>query len=393
MSSFFDRLEAYCNNETKLYGLSPALIDLTHTWNLEGSRASRAFRSSEPLDAGPGLSPVRLYDTDELHRLSNGGRTFNTHHGLITLHAEGRVILMNDFPALRTFLEEEGFRAGKGNDGSEITGCLHTTEPLRPIKPGTPFSKDWEGMNKLRDIQRYQAAQGLDWQKAKISPAPSSGRPGTKRALIVVDPYRNFYDNSCEPNSTYAQEAAPAAAQLKHLLGQVRATPGQYDQIIFVYYGSMDATLENAGRGIYDGQMLPTGKHYIPEPGIDPEFVPQANERFLFKSDKSAVKNTDLLAFLQRHHITQTDVAGFETSACVAMTANDLAAEGYKVRVVRDCTASRIPGRTQDGLDEMAKAGVVEVDAEQCLKPRFTFSAMVREERPTPLAPGGMQRC
>ena len=67
------------------------------------------------------------------------------------------------------------------------------------------------------------------------------------------------------------------------------------------------------------------------------------------------------LAALNRDQIV---LAGIETHICVAQTALDLAAQGEKVFVVADATASRRPVDSQIALQRLTQSGLTVITAE-----------------------------
>lgn len=75
----------------------------------------------------------------------------------------------------------------------------------------------------------------------------------------------------------------------------------------------------------------------------------------------------EVSAFLKQHGAKNVVLVGAEAHVCMLQTVLDLRAEGYKVYVPFECTASRQPANKENALQQMSEAGAVVSNVESVL--------------------------
>ena len=82
-------------------------------------------------------------------------------------------------------------------------------------------------------------------------------------------------------------------------------------------------------------------------------------------TDPEPDRGVPLAQWLRSRGVTDVDVVGLATDYCVAATAIDAVAEGFRTRVLLGYAAGVTPGTTADAEQRMRAAGVDLVDAGQ----------------------------
>lgn len=79
---------------------------------------------------------------------------------------------------------------------------------------------------------------------------------------------------------------------------------------------------------------------------------------FFVKDHPSAFTNEDFKLFLKKQDIGSITIVGIDGSCCVAYTAIDAAAEGYKVNIPLKCVGSRNQKIFTKQISKMEAAGI-----------------------------------
>ncbi len=132
--------------------------------------------------------------------------------------------------------------------------------------------------------------------------------------------------------------------------------------------------------------------------GLGPTFPAVADlvpDRFA-KTTFHAAATPGVLAFLDARRVRQVTLVGIEAHVCVAQTALELLANGYKVQVLADASSSRHAVDREVAFRRLEAAGAVVSTAEAALfewagtadRPEFkALSALVKEADLARLAP------
>jgi nicotinamidase/pyrazinamidase len=184
------------------------------------------------------------------------------------------------------------------------------------------------------------------------------------RALIVVDVQNDF----CEGGSLAVAGGADVAAAITDLIAE--ATAG-YRHVV-------------ATRDCH----IAVGDHFSAHPdyettwpvhcvagtegvGFHPNFAPAVAsgaieavfDKGAYAGAYSGFEGVDengqgLAGWLRAREVTEVDIVGIATDACVRATALDAVREGFATHVLLDLTAGVRPDTTQRALEEMRDAGV-----------------------------------
>ncbi len=177
-------------------------------------------------------------------------------------------------------------------------------------------------------------------------------RPGSRPALIVVDPARAYTDTS---SSLYAA-AEEAVAAMVGLLASARGVA------IPVFFTRVLYRADGRDGGLFFAKV-PALKCFVAgsdlgdwiqglEPGDDDVVVT--------KQYPSAFFGTSLASTLSALRVDTVLVAGFSTSGCVRATALDALQHGFVPLVVREAVGDRQRGQHEANLvDIQAKCGEV----------------------------------
>jgi maleamate amidohydrolase len=178
--------------------------------------------------------------------------------------------------------------------------------------------------------------------------------PGSRPALVIVDPARAYVDPDC---GLYAGEGAVAAAEaMRSLLASARAAGipvvitevvVRADRLDAGIFGRKVAALDAFCEGSPFGQFID---------GL----APMGAELRLTKKYPSAYFGTELSSYLTAQRVDTVLIAGFSTSGCVRATTLDTMQYGFIPIVVSDATGDRVAGIHESNLFDMqAKMGEV----------------------------------
>jgi nicotinamidase/pyrazinamidase len=179
------------------------------------------------------------------------------------------------------------------------------------------------------------------------------------RALIVVDVQNDF----CEGGSLAVAGGSAVAGKITDLL----AGQHGYDHVV----ATKDYHIDPGGHFSENPDYHLTWPRHcvVGTPGAEfhPRFEPAAVEAVFMKGHHSAAYSgfegvlpdgTALGAWLRERGVDEVDVVGIATDFCVAATAADAAAAGFRTRVPLDLTAGVAPESTAHAIDNLRAAGV-----------------------------------
>jgi maleamate amidohydrolase len=186
------------------------------------------------------------------------------------------------------------------------------------------------------------------------SAAGLAGRlePGSRSALVVVDPVRAYVDPTCP---LYAGVEEPVE-RMRELLALARATR------IHVAVTTMSLSADGSNAGVFY-RKVPALKAYLPGERTG-EFIeglaPRASETLVPKQYPSAFFGTSLAADLRARGVDTVVLAGLSTSGCIRASATDAMQNGFVPIVVREAVGDRLPSVHEANLfDIAAKIGEV----------------------------------
>ncbi|GHJ36539.1 nicotinamidase [Streptomyces sp. TS71-3] len=185
-----------------------------------------------------------------------------------------------------------------------------------------------------------------------------------RRALIVVDVQNDF----CEGGNLAVSGGADVAAAITELIGQATAgyrhvvatrdchiAPGDHfsDHPDFVRTWPAHCIAGTEGVGFH-----PNFAPAVASGGVDAVFDKGAYTGAYSGFEGVDENGTPLGDWLHSHGITDVDVVGIATDACVRATALDAADAGFRTQVLLDLTAGVSAATTERALEEMREAGV-----------------------------------
>ncbi|CAM3224503.1 isochorismatase family protein [Nocardioides dubius] len=177
--------------------------------------------------------------------------------------------------------------------------------------------------------------------------------PGTRPALILVDPARAYLDPA---SPLYAAVESSASAMIE--LREAAAAAGVPIYLTRVLYDDADGALG----GLFF-RKVPALRCFVTGNPLA-EFVdglePRAGESVITKHYPSAFAGTSLAASLAARGVDTLLIAGWSTSGCIRATALDALQSGFVPLVVRDAVGDRHDEPHQSNLrDIAAKIGEV----------------------------------
>lgn len=178
--------------------------------------------------------------------------------------------------------------------------------------------------------------------------------PGTRPALLIVDPARAYVDPDC---GLFIGESATAVVDaMRSLLAAARAAR------IPVVVTEVALRADLADAGVF-GRKVPSLKAFTPQNPFG-AFIeglePAADELRVTKQYPSAYFGTPLAAYLTSLQVDTVLIAGFSTSGCVRASALDTMQYGFVPIVVADAAGDRVPAIHEANLFDIgAKMGEV----------------------------------
>lgn len=179
---------------------------------------------------------------------------------------------------------------------------------------------------------------------------------GKRSALVVVDLCHGF----TEPSSPLCCDCDGALLVTAELLGVFRSArlPVIYTTVVYD-----TGTMRTAAAFIAKAPALRQMRRGTRWTEVDGRVAPAADEPVLEKLFASAFFGTGLSSLLATERCDSIVVVGASTSGCVRATAVDGVQHGYRVTVVSDAVADRLPEAHDASLRDIdAKYGDV-VDA------------------------------
>ena len=193
---------------------------------------------------------------------------------------------------------------------------------------------------------------------------------GVARALFIIDVQNDFTEGGA-----LGVDGGDAVAA--GITSYLRANPDRYD-VVIASRDWHDGDNHNGGHFATDAEpdyveTWPVhcvsgtpGAEY--DPGLDERLVDVHVRKGQGRPAYSIFEGTaeDDAAFvtvLDRHGVTDVDVAGIATDYCVRASALDALHDGRRVRVLTDLVAGVAPDSSAAALDELREAGVELVDS------------------------------
>ncbi|MWV48161.1 isochorismatase family protein [Rathayibacter sp. VKM Ac-2803] len=176
--------------------------------------------------------------------------------------------------------------------------------------------------------------------------------PGTRTALVVVDPVRAYTDPEC---ALYAGVEEPVE-RMRELLAAARAAG------VHVAVTTMSLAADGSDAGVFF-RKVPALAAYLPGSPYGAfieglEALPQ--DTLVPKQYPSAFFGTSLASGLRARGIDTVILAGLSTSGCIRATATDAMQHGFVPIVVREAVGDRLASVHEANLfDIQAKIGEV----------------------------------
>lgn len=171
--------------------------------------------------------------------------------------------------------------------------------------------------------------------------------PGQKRALIMVDFCRAYFD----PDSPFYVNA-PNAIEVASNLLQFSRNCGDHIIYTIVEYNSKNSHNNN----IFIKKIPLLKKIFDSGSNLRlpvPQLTPSQGDIIIKKQYPSAFFGTTLETFLDDNKVDTLAICGMSASGCVRETAIDAMQRGFKAFVIKDATGDRTPEIYQRNLDDL----------------------------------------
>lgn len=176
--------------------------------------------------------------------------------------------------------------------------------------------------------------------------------PGTRTALVIVDPVQAYVDPSCP---LYAGVEEPVE-RMRELLAAARAAG------IHVAITTMALSADGSNAGVFY-RKVPALQAYLPGSSYG-DFIeglaPEPEDTLIPKQYPSAFFGTSLASDLRARGVDTVILAGLSTSGCIRASATDAMQHGFVPIVAREAVGDRLPSVHEANLfDIAAKIGEV----------------------------------
>lgn len=176
--------------------------------------------------------------------------------------------------------------------------------------------------------------------------------PGSRPALLIVDPSRAYTEPDCP---LYA-----GVEQAVMMMRQVRAQAARAGIPVVITQVEHDPSGRDGGIFLRKVPALRWFAPGGPYAGYIDGLAPGDGDIEIVKQYPSAFAHTSLAATLTADRIDTVIITGLTTSGCIRATATDAMQHGFVPVVVADATGDRLPGPHEANLfDIRAKIGEV----------------------------------
>lgn len=181
--------------------------------------------------------------------------------------------------------------------------------------------------------------------------------PGSRPALLIVDPSRVYTEPDCP---LYAGVETAVAA-----MRQVRALADLAGIPVVITRVEHDPSGRDGGIFVRKVPALRWFARGSPYAGYIDGLAPGDGDIEIVKQYPSAFAHTSLAATLTAARVDTVIIVGLTTSGCIRATATDAMQHGFVPVVVADATGDRLPGPHEANLfDIQAKIGEVVTSAD-----------------------------